>query len=253
MKRYNTIGKFQHWKEHSLLNEVWTLPHKSSPPVSVLAAHNPQAEEAVSPSAPTRVMKLLLLLFVEVTHFVPHGLYVWQFQTDITCKTSNNVSFNILHFVKWDSFVYVAICQQNHVQGLSHYLPAALSHKRPHILECGNYENRMDLRLRWCIVKSITMTCKLTKTKVKEFPYSAIHFTPFSHQCRKQNIHTYIQRQTEAFKWSYFINKNFQFSNKHKLHTYPSQWDKATYWSLHTDHPTAAVTSPAGILQQGLG
>ena len=175
---------------------MWTLPHKSSPPVSVLAVHNPQAEEVASPSAPTRVTKLPPLLFVEVTHFVPHGLYVWQFQTDTTCKASNNVSFNILHFVKWDSFVYVAICQQNHVQGLFHYLQAALSHKWPHILECGNYENRMDLLLRWCIVKPITMTCKLTETKVKEFPCSAIHFTPFSHQCRKQTKkHTETNRQ----------------------------------------------------------
>jgi len=129
MKRYSIIEKFQHLKEHSLLSEVRTLPHKSSPPVSVLVAHNPQAEEAVSPSVPTRVMKLPLLLFVEVTHSVPHGLYVWQFQTDTTCKASNNVSFNILRFVNWNSFVYVGICQQNHVQGLLQYLQAALSHK----------------------------------------------------------------------------------------------------------------------------
>ena len=133
----------------------------------------------MSPSVPTHVTKLPLLLFVEVTHFVPHGLYVWQFQTDTTCNASNNVSFNILHFVKWNSFVYVGICQQNHVQNLLQYLQAALSHKSPHILECGNYK-------RWCTVKSITMTCKLTQTKVQEFLYSAIHFIQFSHHCRKE-------------------------------------------------------------------
>jgi len=41
----------------------------------------------------------------------------------------------------------------------------------------------------------------LTETKVQEFPYSAIYFIPFSHQCRKQtNEHTEIDKQTEAFK-----------------------------------------------------
>lgn len=151
----------------------------------------------MSPSALTRVTKLPPFLSVEVTHFVPHGLYVWQFQIDTTCNASNNVSFNnILRFVKWDSFVYVRMCQQNHVQGLLQYLQAALSHKLPHILEYRNYENRMDLLLRLYVVKSITTTCKMTETKVQEFPYSAIYFIPFSHQCRKQtNKQTQTNRQ----------------------------------------------------------